>query len=75
MTRPSHPFTYDPLTPSRIQEPISVRFEDKLGVSLTYLASKAEAARRVETDVRRGCSDSLERSIPPPTEDEAKAAA
>ena len=64
MIRPSHLFTYDPSTPSGVQELISTRLEGKLSVSPTYQASDAEVARNVETDVRRGGSDDSEGPTP-----------
>lgn len=63
MIRPSHLFTYDPPTSSRVQESVPTRPEDKFGVSVTCQASSTEVACHVETDVRRGCSDDPESPI------------
>jgi len=65
MIRPLDLFTYDPPTPSRVQESIPTRLEDEFSVGLTRQAGNAEVARNVETDVRRGCSDDPESPMSP----------
>jgi hypothetical protein len=64
MIRPSDLFAHDdPSTPSRVQESVPARLEDKFSVGLTCQASSSEVACNVETDVRRGRSDDTEDPI------------